>query len=91
MKKHRLQSQLFYEPYAVWLIHQVYDWLLRHADDHEVQPIPRVSEEGEVSDAESSRQNFDRCFKCVDACEHISVQQGNRENKKHKTHISRVL
>lgn len=48
--------------------------VLRHADDHEVQPVPGVFEEGETSDTESSGQNFDCCFKRVDECKHVSVQ-----------------
>lgn len=66
-------------------------WLLRHADDHEVQPVPGVSEEGEISNTESSGQNFDGCFKCVDGCKHVSVPRKKNlitktfKDKKHVT------
>lgn len=48
-------------------------WLLRQDDDNEVQPVPRVSEEGELSNTEASGHNLYNGFECVDGREHESV------------------
>lgn len=45
---------------------------LRHADDHEVEPVPGVFEEGEASATEPSGCHLDGCFKRVDEREHVS-------------------
>lgn len=52
--------------------------VLRHADDHEVQPVPWVLQKCKTTDTESSGQNFDRCFKRVDESEHVPVQRQKR-------------
>lgn len=44
----------------------------RHGDDHEVQPVPGVTQECEVIDAEASRQDLDERLEGVDASEGIS-------------------
>lgn len=44
---------------------------LRHWDDHEIQPAPRVSEEGEVVYNEASGNYFCEGFKCIDTREDI--------------------
>lgn len=54
-------------------VYKTYYWLLRRADDDDVQPVPRVSEEGEVSDAEASAHNLYDGFKRVDGGEHVSI------------------
>lgn len=69
-----LETSVINKLHAVWSKYlYVSGWLLRHADDHEVQPVPGVSEEGEPPHTESSGQNFDGCFKRVDGCEDVSV------------------
>lgn len=45
---------------------------LRHNNDTEVQPVPRVSEEREGSDAESSRQDFNEGLERIYTSECIS-------------------
>lgn len=44
----------------------------RHTNDHEVQPVPGVFEEGELSKTKAPWHNFYGGFKCVDECKHIS-------------------
>lgn len=44
---------------------------LRHRDDHEVQPVPWVSEKGEPIYSEASGNNFCERLKRIDTCEGI--------------------
>ena len=50
-------------------------WILRHADDHEVQPVPGVFEEGEGPDAEAPGHHLYRGLKGVDAGENVPSQK----------------
>lgn len=50
-------------------------WLLRRADDHDVQPVPRVSEEGEFSHTEASGHDLYDGIKSVDSHKHASVKR----------------
>lgn len=43
----------------------------RHADHHEIQPVPRITEECKRSNTEPSRQNFHRRLERIDTCEHV--------------------
>lgn len=54
---------------------------LRHTDDHEIQPIPWVSEECKRSNAETSRQHFDRCLNRVDASKNISKKKTKKTTR----------
>lgn len=49
----------------------------RHADHHEVQPVPWISKECEGSEAETPGQNFDHGFKGVDASEDVPGEVGS--------------
>ena len=55
----------------------------RHADDHEVQPVPRVFEECEAAHTKAPRQHLDGRLKRVDASEDIPTTQreGARERE----------
>lgn len=48
----------------------------RHADHHEVQPIPCISKECEGSEAETPGQDFDHGLKGVDASENVPGEVG---------------
>lgn len=48
---------------------------LRHWDDHEIQPVPRISEEGEVIYGEASGHNFSEGFKRIDTREGVPAGQ----------------
>lgn len=50
------------------------DCALRRADDQQVQPVPRIPEEGELTDAETSGRNFDEHLKDVDGDKSGPVQ-----------------
>lgn len=65
---------------------------LRHNDDAEVQPVPRVPQEGEGPDAETPRQDFYQRLERVNASERVpgrkrerrdgqEVRPGGMENK----------
>lgn len=56
-------------------------WILRHDDDHEVQPVPRVSEEGEPANTEASRHHFHEGLQRVDNREHDSVHEGRKKEE----------
>lgn len=57
-------------------------WFLRHDDDHKVQPVPWISEEGEPANTEASRHHFYEDLQRVDNCEHDSV---HKERKKEES------
>lgn len=68
---------------------------LRHWDDHEIQPVPRVSEKGEPIYTEPSGNNFCEWLKCIDTREGIpwKRKEKNKEEKTVKwwqTHITRT-
>lgn len=44
---------------------------LRHGDDHKIQPIPWISQECEITDAEASGQHLYKRLKGVDASENV--------------------
>lgn len=44
---------------------------LRHGDDHKIQPIPWISQECEITNAEASGQYLHKCLKGVDASENV--------------------
>lgn len=52
----------------------------RHADHHEVQPIPWISKECKGSKAETPGQDFDHGLKGVDASENIPGEVGQVED-----------
>lgn len=61
---------------------QVSNWLLPCGDDHDVEPVPGVSEESEASDTEASRRDLHQDLKDVDGCEDVSVPtEQSRRNK----------
>lgn len=55
---------------------------LRHDNHAEVQPVPWIPQEGEWSDAESSRQNFYQRLKRVDAREGVPRQEAKDGEEK---------
>lgn len=60
---------------------------LRHNNDAEVQPVPRVPQEGEGPDAEASRQDFDQRLKRINASKSVSareIKRGRDEMKEHE-------
>lgn len=48
---------------------------LRHWDDHEIQPVPRISEEGEVIYGKASGHDFSEGFKRIDTRESVPSRQ----------------
>lgn len=58
----------------------------RHQNDTEVQPVPRVSEECEVIDAEASGQHLDEGLKGIDPCE--GVPGGERASQGQACHLN---
>lgn len=46
-------------------------WYLRHGDDHKIQPVPGISEEGEVVYDEASGQDLSEGFKRIDPREGV--------------------
>ena len=70
-------------------------WLLRQDDDNDVQPVPWVSEEGELSNTEASGHNLYNGFECVDCHEHVSVwRKKNAEifkNNNKKTKVDNCI
>lgn len=54
---------------------------LRHDNDAEVQPVPRISQEGERHDAESSREYLYGRLESVNTSESISEKYSQRKNK----------
>lgn len=71
---------------AFWLVRHksIVRWFLRHGDDHEVQPVPRISEEGEPADTEASGHHFNEDLQRVDDREHDSVHRERKKNHKWK-------
>lgn len=59
---------------------------LRHWDDHEIQPVPWVSEKGEPIYSESSGDHFSEWLKRVDTCEGIPWEQREKRVKRRQTH-----
>lgn len=57
----------------------MFELYLRHRDDHEIQPVPWVSEEGEVIYTETSSHNFCEWLKSVDSCEGVSDRAQKNE------------
>lgn len=50
----------------------------RHDDNTEIQPVPRVSQEGELAYAETSSQDFDEGLKGVDSGKCVPVEKQTR-------------
>lgn len=48
---------------------------LRRADDHDIQPVPRVSQKGEFPDADASGDDLYDGFQRVDGYESKSVHR----------------
>lgn len=65
---------------TAWDKHR-YHVSLRHDDDHEVHPVPRVSEEGEPADTEASGHHLDEDLQRVYDREHDSVIRGGKESQ----------
>lgn len=63
-------------------------WILRHDDDHEVQPVPRVSEEGEPANTEASRHHFHEDLQHVDNREHDSVHEGRKKEESNERKLT---
>lgn len=55
---------------------------LRHWNDHEVQPVPRVSEKGEPVDGKTSGNNFCEWLKRIDTCKGIPFKDKKRRGQK---------
>lgn len=51
----------------------------RHDDDTEIQPVPRVPEEGELCHAKSSRQDLYQGLKSVNASESVPGEERGQE------------
>lgn len=55
---------------------------LRHWNDHEVQPVPRVSEKGEPVDGKTSGNNFCEWLKRIDTCKGIPFKDKKKKRTK---------
>lgn len=53
---------------------------LRHGNDHEIQPVPGVSEEGEAVYTETSSHNLCEWLECVDPREGVSDRLRKKEH-----------
>jgi hypothetical protein len=54
---------------------------LRHRNDHEIQPVPRVSEERETVYTESSRADFYKGLKRINSSECVPERGEHRQNQ----------
>lgn len=48
---------------------------LRHRNDHEIQPIPRISQERKIIYTESTCGDFYKRLKCINSCECVPERQ----------------
>lgn len=48
---------------------------LRHRNDHEIQPVPWISEECKPVYTEASRRDFYKRLKCINSCECVPARQ----------------
>lgn len=63
---------------------------LRHWDDHEIQPVPWVSEKGEAVYSEASGNYFCKWLKRIDTCEGIPWEERENTVKWWQLHKTRV-
>lgn len=57
---------------------------VRHADHHEIQPIPWISKECKRSNTETSRQHFGCCLEGVNSSKNIPKKENEHEFLKNK-------
>lgn len=55
---------------------------LRHQDDTEIQPVPRIPQESELAQAEAPGQDLDEGLKSVNPCERVPGKTDIRFERK---------
>lgn len=54
---------------------------LRHEDDTEIQPVPRVPQESELAHAESPGQDLDKGLESVNPCECVPGEKHQAQDE----------
>lgn len=57
---------------------------LRHEDDTEIQPVPRIPQESELAHAEAPGQDLDEGLESVNPCERVPGERDIRLKMKRR-------